>query len=126
MEISIDLNSQTPVYIQLIDQVKTGVQLRKLKPGDQMPSIRQLATDLGINHNTVAKAFRLLERDSVIETRGYRGSYVHAHARKNSRTDLNDWMHMQLGNTISELREAGLTDSEIRNAFSDLMSKRTG
>ena len=75
MDISIDLVSRTPVYTQLIDQVKAGVQLGKLKPGDQMPSIRQLAADLGINQNTVAKAFRLLERDSVIETRGYRGSW---------------------------------------------------
>ena len=53
-----------------------------LKPGTPLPAIRQLATDLQLNPNTVAKSYRLLERDAVIETHGRHGSFVHQQGKK--------------------------------------------
>ena len=70
MRIQIDTNLSTPLFNQLMDQIKKVVMDGLLKPGDPLPSIRQLANDLELNHNTVAKAYRLLERDSVIQTKG--------------------------------------------------------
>ena len=65
MEITIDIEAEMPLFEQLVDQIKRTVAQHKLKPGDNLPSIRQLAGDLQLNNKTVAKAYRLLERDSV-------------------------------------------------------------
>ena len=80
MRIQIDTNLSTPLFQQLMDQIKNAVMDGLLKPGDLLPSIRQLANDLELNHNTVAKAYRLLERDSVTQTKGYRGTSIHGDA----------------------------------------------
>lgn len=122
MEIVIDLDAPVPVFAQLIQQVKQAVQAGDLKPGDPLPSIRQLASDLDLNKKTVAKAFGRLERDSVIETKGYRGSFVHPSAKANSQVDLNGVVMKELARTVRALREAGAADSEIRVAFSEAMN----
>ena len=96
----------------------------ELSPGDALPSIRQLANDLELNHNTVAKAYRLLERDSVIETKGYRGTFIHPEAKANCTVDLNAWVISKLNTVIKTFRDAGVTDSEIRNAFRNVMNNR--
>lgn len=125
MQIMIDIDSDVPMFTQLIDQVKAAVQTEQLKPGDALPSIRQLANDLDLNNKTVAKAYRLLERDSVIQTKGYRGTFVHPDAKANSSVDLNAWAHNTISETIDALRKAGITDSEIRIAFTNVMNSRT-
>jgi GntR family transcriptional regulator len=121
MRISIDINDPQPVFAQLIDQIRSAVQSGALKPGTPLPAIRQLAADLQLNPNTVAKAYGLLERDAVIETRGRQGSFVHRDGRKHSRVNLAGQATSVFTNAIARLREAGLTDSEIRIAFADVM-----
>ena len=124
MEIIIDIDAPVPLFAQLIGQVKRAILADKIFPGDPLPSIRQLANDLDLNNKTVAKAYRLLERDSVIQTKGYRGTFVHPDAKANSIVDLNAWVVTRLGAIIEEFRAAGVTDSEIRIAFGDLMNRR--
>ena len=121
MEIVIDIEDPVPLFAQLIEQIKSAVLGEKLRPGDTLPSIRQLANDLELNNKTVAKAYRLLERDSVIQTRGYRGTFIHPDAKANSAIDLNEWVLETLNKTISEFKKSGVTDSEIRIAFGALM-----
>jgi len=121
MEIMIDLEDPAPLFAQLVTQIKSAVQQEKIKPGDPLPSIRQLATDLDINNKTVAKAYRLLERDAVIQTRGYRGTFVHPDARENSTVDVNVSISTTLQKAIKSCRNVGATDSEIRIAFNQLM-----
>ena len=124
MEIVINTSDSVPLFAQLVDQVKKAVLSDELSSGSALPSIRQLANDLDLNHNTVAKAYRLLERDSVIETRGYRGTFVHQDAKANSTVDLSQWVVSQLSETIRVFRESGVTDSEIRIAFGNVMNNR--
>ena len=124
MEITIDINDALPPFEQLIEQIKAAVTAGTLKPGDPLPSIRQLANDLELNSKTVAKAYKLLERDSIIETKGYRGTSVHPKAKANCRFNLQEWISRKLNEIIAELREAGVTDSEIRNAFTSGMNRR--
>jgi GntR family transcriptional regulator len=126
MEITIDIDSATPLFSQLVMQIKNAVEGGQIKPGDPLPSIRQLANDLEMNNKTVAKAYRLLERDSVIETKGYRGTFIHPEAKANCTVDLNAWATKQLTETITALRKAGVTDSEIRIAFADVLNQTTG
>ena len=96
----------------------------RIHPGDPLPSIRQLANDLALNNKTVAKAYRLLERDSVIQTKGYRGTFIHPDAKTNCAVDLNGWVIGNLTDTIKSFRDRGVTDSEIRIAFSNVMNQR--
>ena len=124
MEIVIDTSDSVPVFAQLIDQIKKAVLSGELSAGTALPSIRQLANDMGLNHNTVAKAYRLLERDAVIETKGYRGTFIHPDAKANSAVDLNAWVTSTLSETIKTLRGSGVTDSEIRIAFGNVMNNR--
>ena len=123
MEITVDLNDAEPPFAQLIAQIREAVQAGALSPGDPLPSIRQLPTDLELNNKTVAKAYRLLERDSIVESRGYRGTFVHSEARANSEVDLNAWVTEQLATTVAKLRDAGATDAEIRNALALVMNE---
>jgi GntR family transcriptional regulator len=124
MDVTIDIDNPLPQFEQLIEQVKAAVTSGVLKAGDALPSIRQLANDLDLNSKTVAKAYKLLERDAVIETKGYRGTYVHPNAKANCKFNLQEWTLRKLSETVAELREAGVTDSEIRNAFVGAISRR--
>jgi DNA-binding transcriptional regulator YhcF (GntR family) len=124
MEITVDLDDPTPPFAQLIAQIKAAVLAGTVAPGDPLPSIRQLANDLELNNKTVAKAYRLLERDLVVESRGYRGTFVHRSAKANSRVDLGDHVRKQLASAIAEFRAANITDAEIRAAFVDAMNER--
>jgi len=123
MKIKIDSSLSSPLFKQLMNQIKNAVTAGLLKPGDALPSIRQLANDLELNHNTVAKAYQLLERDSVIQTKGYRGTSIHGDAIQNSTVNMNDSITTKLSETIRSLRESGATDSEIRITFSTVMKK---
>lgn len=124
MKIVIDIEDQVPLFAQLVEQIKQAVLTEKINPGAALPSIRQLATDLQLNSKTVAKAYHLLERDSVIQTRGYRGTFVHPNAKANSTVDLNAWVLTRFKQMIAEFRNADVTDSEIRIAFGDVMHNR--
>jgi len=123
MEIVIDIDGPEPLFAQLIGQIKRAVQADELRAGDPLPSIRQLANDLDINNKTVAKAYRLLERDAVIQTKGYRGTFVHPDAKANSKVDLSELVEERLGKTVAALRDAGATDSEIRIVFGEVMNR---
>ena len=72
----IDLMSRTPIYEQLYRRVIELIMKGVLKEQDKLPSVRSLATDLGVNPNTVAKAYTLLERDGIIHSLAGRGSFV--------------------------------------------------
>ena len=78
MDIVIDQHSPTAPYEQLRVQVIEGVRAGVLSPGDRLPTVRRLADDLGLAPNTVARAYRELEQDEVIETRGRLGSFIAA------------------------------------------------
>ncbi len=76
MELRIDPSSAVPVYAQVVEQVRTLIALRALRPGDRLPSVRELAAQVRINRNTAAKAYRLLEAAGVLETRAGQGTFV--------------------------------------------------
>lgn len=75
-QISLDFRSGTPIYVQLVDQIRKMIIDRELIPGDQLPTVRQLATDLRVNWNTVARAYRILDEAGLISTQQGRGTYV--------------------------------------------------
>jgi GntR family transcriptional regulator len=76
MNIHLDLRSDIPIYIQIVEQVRQLVAGGQLKPGDQLPTVRALASDLRVNFNTVARAYRLLDEAGIISTQQGRGTYI--------------------------------------------------
>src|SRR3954449_9081806 len=74
--VSIDTRDRTPIYAQLDRGLRAAIVTGRLKPGDQLPTVRQLAGDLQVNANTVARVYAELERERVIETRRGVGSFV--------------------------------------------------
>jgi GntR family transcriptional regulator len=124
VEIVIDIENPVPLFNQLIEQIKHAVKNEQVSPGDALPSIRQLANDLELNSKTVAKAYRLLERDEVIQAKGYRGTFVHPNAKNNCTSNINEWVTKKLDEAIVSFKAAGVTDSEIRIAFGNVMNSR--
>lgn len=82
MWFDVDQRSSVPIYQQLIDGVKESVAKGILAHGDKLPSVRELATKITINPNTIAKAYQELEREGVIETLRGKGTYVAARELK--------------------------------------------
>ena len=76
MQIRIDNASDRPVYQQIIDQVKRDIAIGRLGRDEKLPTVRQLAGQLAINPNTIAKAYQQLEREGIITTRPGSGTYV--------------------------------------------------
>lgn len=76
IQIKLDFRSGVPIYIQLTEQIRQMVASGELKKGDQLPTVRQLAADLRVNWNTVARAYRLLDEAGLISTQQGRGTYI--------------------------------------------------
>ena len=78
MRFQVNFKSGKPVYLQLVDQIKTGAASGAIQSDDPLPSIRQLAEELRVNRNTIAKAYAELESQGVIESQPGKGSFVRA------------------------------------------------
>src|SRR3981081_996899 len=78
--VSIDPRDPTPIYAQLGRGLRAAIATRRLRPGDQLPTVRQLAVDLRVNANTVARVYAELERAGVLGTRRGVGSFIAASA----------------------------------------------
>lgn len=76
MKISLDFRSGVPIYLQIVEQVQRLVASGELRQGDQLPTVRQLAMDLRVNFNTIARAYRLLDEAGLISTQQGRGTYI--------------------------------------------------
>jgi GntR family transcriptional regulator len=76
MKIEINFRSGQPIYLQIVEQVRQQVASGVLKQGDQLPTVRQLAADLRVNFNTVARAYRILDEAGLISTQQGRGTYI--------------------------------------------------
>lgn len=76
LTLHLDFRSGLPIYIQITNQIEQQVTGGTLKPGDQLPTVRALASELRVNFNTVARAYRLLDEAGVISTQQGRGTYI--------------------------------------------------
>jgi GntR family transcriptional regulator len=106
-----------PIYLQLMEQVKHAIETGALRPGEQLPGIRPLAEELVINPNTVAKAYRELEHEGVIELRHGAGAFVSANPRGKKAADSLRAGQTIVAGAIDKLRQRGLSDEEIRRLF---------
>jgi GntR family transcriptional regulator len=117
IEFKIDLRSHAPAYRQIIQQIHSKLISGELNPGDQLPTVRQLAVDLGINFNTVARAYRMLDKAGVISTQHGRGTYIvegSHHQRDQGRQKLlKEFTHRY----IQDTKYLGFSAEEIAITF---------
>jgi DNA-binding transcriptional regulator YhcF (GntR family) len=116
--VAINLSSPTPVYRQIAHDLRRHLVEQRLKPGDLLPPIRQLALDLGVHFNTVALAYRLLADEGWLELKRRRGAAVIARdaPRAVDRRHV-DHLLRQLAQIAAELRSAGMTARQISSAL---------
>jgi|SRR5271157_1297165 len=76
MNLEIDFRSGLPIYHQIVEQIQEWIAAGRLKPGDQLPTVRALATELRVNFNTIARAYRILDESGIISTQQGRGTYI--------------------------------------------------
>src|SRR5947209_12643893 len=106
-----------PIYLQLMEQVKHAIETGALRPGEQLPGIRPLAEELVINANTVAKAYRELEHEGVIELRHGAGAFVAANGRPKKAIETLRAGQSIVAEAVRGLRARGVTADEIRRLF---------
>ena len=118
IEFHLDARSGVPTYLQLVQQVRQAVRLGILRPGDQLPTVKEVVGGLAINPNTVLKAYRELDREGIVEGRRGVGTFVTGAPSspppdgvKELRTSLQRW--------VGRARAAGLDDEAIAALFGD-------
>lgn len=125
MQITLDFQSKVPIYTQVVEQVKGLVSAGVLKPGDQLPTVREVAADLSVNFNTVARAYRLLHDEGVISTQQGRGTYVLAHAPPAAAAAMRHALLTEtIGGWLAELERMGFEPAEVRRAWEECFERR--
>jgi len=112
--ITINLESGVPIYMQLVDRIKQMVVSGQLQPGQQLPTIRQLATDLRINYNTVGRAYLILDQEGVISTQQGRGTYIASRLGEGQVQKLRmGKLRSMFGEVVREAQVLGYSREEI-------------
>ena len=123
MDLKINTSDGAPIYLQIVDQVKRSVGMGRLKPEDPSPSVRQLALDLTINPNTVARAYLELEHQGFIYKRPGQGTYVCTPAPGAARRERNKIVSGLFEKAIGEAVSFGMSASEITAIYEQLMHR---
>jgi GntR family transcriptional regulator len=123
MKILIDTANARPVYEQIVQRVEQAILSGELAPGKPLPPIRQLANDLELNPNTVARAYQQLERNQIVATAGRRGTFVDPDALEHLVEKTQREAQRRLSGVVRELREQGQSDHAIRALFKVAMNR---
>ena len=122
MDITIETDTSEPVYEQIVRQIHDAVKSGKLKPDTPLPTVRQLAGDLVINRNTVARAYRMLEEQGVILTAGRKGTFVRPDAVREVAKVRTTRAERVMRRVIRTLLGDGLSRREITDIFTSVLS----
>jgi GntR family transcriptional regulator len=108
-----------PIYLQIMDEIKRSISRGELKEGDKVPSVREFAQKLGVNPNTVARAYMELEREGILVTKRGQGTFV-SDDREMIRSIREDLIRKSFDTFLSELKELGISKEEIRKILKKL------
>lgn len=118
---SINPDGPIAVYIQIENHIQFAIASGRLKPGESLPSVRELSSRLNVNPNTVTKAFRDLELLGLITTRRGIGVKVANNARGACRKQVHDMVRSHLRDAVGECAAAGLTETQITKLVRDTL-----
>jgi GntR family transcriptional regulator len=120
VQLRLDFHEREPIYLQIVEQVKSLIASGVMKPGSQLPTVREVAAELRINFNTAARAYRLLHEEGIISTQQGRGTYVlegppPAGAKRIKRERLQS----MVGGWVEEAKRFGFTREEVEKAWQE-------
>jgi GntR family transcriptional regulator len=116
MYIVVDENDRRPIYQQVVDEIKNLIARGELREGASLPPVRQVAADLGVNLNTIATAYRELQREGLINVRHGSGAVV---ARSAAQEKTDDELRKPLRSALTQMVLAGLVRSEIMSVVAE-------
>ena len=123
MKLRIDPKSGVPFYRQIIEHVKFGIAAGDLEPGEQLPTVRQLAVDLSINPNTVVRAYRELEIEGLLDTQQGSGTFVGTKRPSVDRTERRRMLDQILTDMLARASSYGVTLEELIAGLTDRRRK---
>lgn len=122
-DFSLDFRSGVPVYVQLVEQVLQHLSNGSLKPGEQLPTVRQMAAELRVNFNTIARAYRMLDEAGLISTQQGRGTYfVDQPAAEKTALLKKDALEVQLERFFNLLDRQGYSPAEVEPSLQKFLT----
>jgi GntR family transcriptional regulator len=122
----VSATSGEPIYLQLVRQVKQAVANGGLSAGDRLPSVRALASSLVINPNTVARAYRMLEDEGLVESgAGRAGSFIAANPHSLGAVERRRRLQPYIDRLVEESRAMGVSDSDLEDQLSRTLQRAT-
>ena len=123
MLIKVNTRGFVPLYEQVKAEIRRLAALGAVKPHDPLPSIRELAADILVNPNTVARAYRELEQEGLIYTQKGRGSFLSARRAQDMGRDIEAHLNRKMDEAVREIRKFGLSPAEVRKLFADSLRR---
>jgi len=121
-QIQVSFRSGGPVYLQLVDQIRQQVSAGDLLPGDQLPTVRQLAAELRLNFNTIARAYRILDEAGLISTQQGRGTYISEETPPGVLAEIRQRSLEELTRAyLGEARQLGFSAEDIRQQIGEII-----
>ncbi len=121
---TINPKSAGPIHRQIGDQIRRSVAAGLLVPGDKLPSVRELASRLLVNPNTVARVYRDLERDGLLETRRGQGTYISANAAALAESERRRLVSENLDAAARDVHAFGLSEKAALDLFREVLANR--
>lgn len=123
MRLKLDTASPVPIYSQIVEQVWCAIAAGALKPDDEMPSVRALATEHLINPNTVARAYLELEREGLLSKKRGTGTYVSSQAARLGEKEKARIVREMLDKALAQAMQLHLPTKQVREIFEDRLSE---
>ncbi|RKT02391.1 GntR family transcriptional regulator [Streptomyces sp. 3211.6] len=120
VEYRIDRRSGVATYLQIVQQTKQALRLGLLRPGDRLPTAREVVEALAVNPNTVLKAYRELEREGLVEGRRGLGTFVRRTLGEGGAADAA--LRTELARWLARARRAGLEEDDITALFTAVLT----
>ncbi|MEN6372880.1 MAG: GntR family transcriptional regulator [Armatimonadota bacterium] len=119
MILKVDTTRSTPIYAQIVEQIKRAIASGVLKAGDPLPSLRETAVGLRVNPLTVDKAYKQLEREELIETRHGLGSFIAASSRIIADGFRKQVLQQSIDNLLTDAQHLGISCEELKEMLDD-------
>jgi len=124
MKLHIKPKSKVPIYIQVEEQIRSLIAAGQLRPGDQLPTIREMAADLRVNYNTIVRIYRDLDRDGLISTQRGQGTFVAGTPNVEQETrKRQEKLKAIVRSALDEARTLGYAPDEIAEVFEEELAR---
>jgi GntR family transcriptional regulator len=124
VQLRLDFHEREPIYLQIVEQIKSMVASGLLKPGSQLPTVREVAAELRINFNTAARAYRLLHEEGIISTQQGRGTYVmDTLPPAETKRIKKDRLQVMANSWIDEAKRLGFSAAETEKAWQEAVQR---